>query len=75
MWTPPEYEGLREQAKFRWYMSSTYYAFCALTEIPVEEVNLKPEAMTELVRLGRPKFRELWGDEVPMPGLSTPAVS
>ena len=71
----PDYDGLREKAGFRWSVSAAYYAYYALTGIPIKDANTRPEAMIELIRQGRPKFRELWGDEIPMPGISTPAVS
>jgi len=71
----PDYETLREETSFRWYVGSSYYAFFGLVDIPIEEVNLKPEAMIELVRRGRPRFREMWGEDVPVPAVTTPAIS
>ena len=71
----PDYDSLRDNVPFRWYMTCPYYVFYGLTDIPIEEVNLKPEAMIELIRRGRPLYREMWGEDMPMPGVSTPAVS
>ncbi|MBT4502598.1 MAG: hypothetical protein HOC74_33005 [Gemmatimonadetes bacterium] len=71
----PNYEKLRDQTPFHWRVGSTYYAYFAMTDVPLREVNLDPEAMIELVRRGRPLFREMWGDDVPLPSLSTPAIS
>ena len=71
----PDYENLRSETKFRWYVSSAYYVFWGLVDIAIQEVNAKPEAMIELSKKGRPLFREMWGDEIPMPGISTPAIS
>jgi hypothetical protein len=71
----PNYEGMREKAGFRWYVNGAYYSYFALTGIPIEEVNVNPDAMIELHRKGRPLFKEMWGEDVGAPGLSTPAIS
>lgn len=71
----PEYEGMRDKAGFGWYVNAAYYVYYALTGIPIEEVNTEPDAMIELVRKGRPLFRDMWGDDIRPPGLSTPAIS
>ncbi len=71
----PDYDSLRDNVPFRWHFACPYYVFYGLTDIPIEEVNLKPEAMIELIRRGRPLYRDMWGEDVPMPGVSTPAVS
>lgn len=70
-----DYETLREDTPFRWYVGSSYFAFFGLVDVPIREVNLHPEAMIELVRRGRPLFRQMWGEDVPVPALSTPAIS
>ncbi|MDP6778885.1 MAG: uroporphyrinogen decarboxylase family protein [Candidatus Latescibacteria bacterium] len=71
----PDYDSLRDNVPYRWHVTCPYYVFYGLTDIPIEEVNLKPEAMIELIRKGRPLYREMWGEELPMPGVSTPAIS
>jgi len=71
----PDYQGLRDRTPFHWRVGNTYYAYFAMTDVPLREVNLNPEAMIELIRRGRPLFREMWGDDVSFPALSTPAIS
>lgn len=71
----PNYDGMRERAGFRWSVNAAYYAYFSLTGIPIHEVNVDPKAMIELHRKGRPLFREMWGDEIRLPGVSTPAIS
>ena len=71
----PNYETIRDKTPFRWRVNSTYYAFFALVDVPLRQVNLHSEAMIGLVRRGRPLFRHQWGDRVSIPSLSTPAIS
>ena len=71
----PNYETIRDKTPFRWRVNSTDHAFFALVDVPLRQVNLHSESMIELVRRGRPLFRHQWGDRVPIPSLSTPAIS
>ena len=36
----PNYEGMREKAGFHWYVNGAYYAYFALTGIPIEEARI-----------------------------------
>jgi hypothetical protein len=75
MKTRPDYTRAREQAGFRWHVSGSQGALREVTGIPIREFNLNPEACIEAYRRGRPLLRELFGPEVRLPGVSTPAVS
>lgn len=73
----PDYETARAERPFTWFVGSSAYALLALTDIPLGEYNLNPDACIEAYRVGRPLFRERFPDEsvIPLPRLHTPAVS
>jgi len=73
----PDYETLRDQTEFTWYVGSTVYALLELTETPLGMYNLNPDVCIEVYRQGRELFREIYPNEedVPMPTLYTPPVS
>lgn len=71
----PDYRTARKQAGFTWFVGGSQEALRKLTGVPIREFNLKPEACIEAYRRGRPLLREMFGPDVAMPGLSTPAVS
>jgi hypothetical protein len=71
----PDYGTARQQAGFSWSVGGSQGALRQLTGIPIREFNLKPEACIETYRRGRPLLRGMFGEEVGLPGLTTPAVS
>jgi hypothetical protein len=75
MFKKPNYETLRQEAGFRWYVGSGSLALLEITGIPIKEFNLNPKACIEAYRKGRPLIRELCGEDVGLPGVSTPPIS
>ncbi len=75
MGTRPNYATQREAAGFGWWVGSSQDALRALTDTPIREFNLDPSVCADCYRRGRALHRELFGPEVPLPALSTPAVS
>jgi len=71
----PDYSRARLQAGFSWSVGGSQGALRELTGVPIREFNLQPKACIEAYRRGRPLLREMFGDEVGLPGLTTPAVS
>ena len=75
MYEKPDYDIARERVGMRWSVGGTQGALRKLAGVPILEFNLSPAACVEAYRVGRPLLRETFGDEVVMPGLTTPAVS
>lgn len=75
MYERPDYTTAREQAGFGWSVSGSQGALRALTGVPIRDFNLDPAACIETYRRGRPRLREMFGEEVGLPGVCTPAVS
>jgi hypothetical protein len=71
----PEYDRLRESRGFSWSVSATYLALLDITGIPIREYNTRPEAGIELFRRGRAALREMYGQELGLPGPMTPPIS
>jgi len=71
----PDYEKLRAQTPFSWFVGASYSALLRLTDIPIKEFNLNPAAGIEVYRKGRPLLREMTGPDVALPALATPPVS
>jgi len=71
----PDYTSARANAKFGWSVAGTQGALRELTAVPIRDFNLDPSACIETYRRGRPLLRERFGDDVGLPGVSTPAVS
>ena len=73
----PNYDTLRDEASFSWYVGSSVYALLALTDAPLGEYNLKPDVCIDVYRKGRPLFRERFpdADHIALPRIHTPAVS
>ncbi len=71
----PDYTSLRDPVHFGWSAYGSQGALRQLTGIPIREFNLVPEACIEAYRRGRPLLREMFGEEVGLPGVCTPAVS
>jgi len=71
----PDYATARRDAGFSWSVGSSQGALRELARIPIRDFNLDPEACIEAYRTGRPLVRELFGEEVGLPGLATPAIS
>ncbi|MFH1008679.1 MAG: hypothetical protein V1800_14455 [Candidatus Latescibacterota bacterium] len=75
MFKRPNYDTLRQETGFRWFVGSTCLALLEVTDIPLREFNLNPKACIEAYRKGRPLIRALFGDKVGLPGVSTPPIS
>jgi hypothetical protein len=71
----PDYETARQQAGFRYSLGSSQGALRALSGVPIHEFNLQPAACIEAYQVGRPLIREMFGPEVTLPGITTPAIS
>jgi len=71
----PDYNKLRSETQFHWGVISSYDTLLALTGIPIKDFYLDPEAGIEAYRKGRPLLSEMFGPDVPPPGLATPHVS
>ena len=73
-----DYDVLRDEAGFSWFVGSTIYALLAVTGVPIgRQYNLDPQTVIEVYRSGLPRFRSLFPDanDVPDPAIHTPAVS
>ncbi len=75
MYIRPDYEKAREEREFDWFVAGTQGAMRELAAIPIREFNLAPDACIEAYRRGRPALREMFGPDVSMPDLCTPAIS
>jgi hypothetical protein len=75
MYKRPNYETARQEAGFGWYVGSSQDALREVTGIPIREFNLEPQACIEAYRKGRRLLREMFGEDVGLPGVSTPAIS
>ena len=75
MTSRPDYSIAREKAGFGWSAGSSQGALRAVTQTPIREFNLEPEACIDAYRRGRPMIREMFGEDVSLPGASTPAIS
>jgi len=71
----PDYDTARERAGFSWSVGGSQGALRELTGTPIRAFNLEPDACVEAYRRGRPMLREMFGEDVSLPGLTTPAVS
>lgn len=71
----PDYTSARSSVSFEWSAGGSQDALRELAGIPIREFNLKPEACIEAYRKGLPRHRELFGEEVALPALATPAIS
>jgi hypothetical protein len=71
----PDYDTLRREAGFTWQVSSCDLALMEIAGIPIRQFNLDPAACAEAYRRGRPLLREMFGEEVALPGVATPPVS
>jgi hypothetical protein len=71
----PDYSTAREEAGFGWSVGSAQGALRELTGTPIRDFNLDPDACIAAYRRGRPLIREMFGEDVSIVGLATPAVS
>lgn len=71
----PDYDHARQQAGFHWSAAATQGSLREISGIPIREFNLKPPACIEAFRKGRQLTREMFGPDVSLPGVTTPAVS
>ena len=60
--------------EFNWFVGTSQNALLKLTDIPIREFYLDPNACIEAYRKGRDKLRELFGSEVPSKPISTPMI-
>ncbi|OGJ92327.1 MAG: hypothetical protein A2268_06240 [Candidatus Raymondbacteria bacterium RifOxyA12_full_50_37] len=71
----PDYTTLRDKKGFSWYVGTSQDALRGITGISIKDFNLRPEACIEAHQLGRVRLREMFGNEVQIAGVSTPAIS
>ncbi|MBI3922047.1 MAG: hypothetical protein HY318_11570, partial [Armatimonadetes bacterium] len=71
----PDYSTARKEAGFGWSASCAQGAIRQVTQTPIREFNLSADACIEAYRKGRPMLKEMFGDDVGLPGLATPAIS
>ncbi len=71
----PNYETLRDETKFYWYVGTGISALLELTGIPIKEFLLNSDVGIELYRKGRPMLREMFGEDVGQPPFATPPIS
>lgn len=71
----PDYSVARQQTAFGYWIGGSQGALREITGTPIREFNLNPQACIECYRRGRPLLREMFGAEVGLPGVSTPAIS
>ncbi len=71
----PDYTTARENAGFGWSVGGGQGALRELTGVPIREFNLDPDACIDAYRRGRPMIREMFGEDVGISGLATPAIS
>lgn len=71
----PDYLTARKEAGFGWSVGSGQGALRLVTGTPIREFNLNPDVCIDAYRRGRPMLREMFGEEVSLPGPCTPAVS
>ncbi len=70
----PDYQKLREQKQFSWYVAFSGNALWTLADIPIKDFYTNPDACIEAYRRGRPLLRELFGPDVPLAPVSTPMI-
>ena len=70
----PDYQKLREQKQFSWYVAIGGNALWTLADIPIKDFYTNPGACIEAYRKGRPLLRELFGPDVPLAPASTPMI-
>ena len=70
----PNYQKLRKQKGFDWYIGVGGNSLWKLAEIQIRDFYTKPAACIEAYKKGRPILRELFGPDVPEPVVSTPMI-
>jgi hypothetical protein len=75
MYKRPDYTTARQNAGFGYSCGGSQGALRQITGTPIREFNLDPKTCIECFRKGRPLLREMFGEEVGLPGIATPAVS
>jgi hypothetical protein len=70
-----KYDSLRNKAGFTWKVIGNVYALMEYEDISLYEYYTDVQASIQLYRNGRPRLREVFGDEIQMPAVSTPATS
>lgn len=70
-----DYRTARDETSFTWSARGCQEAYRALTGVPIKEFNRDPAACIDCYRRGETLFRELFGPEVGLPPLTTPAIS
>jgi hypothetical protein len=70
----PDYQKLRQQKQFDWFVGFSGNALWALADIPIKDFYTNPTACIEAYRKGRPLLGELFGPDVPLASVSTPML-
>ncbi|HHY23700.1 MAG TPA: hypothetical protein GX527_05605 [Clostridiaceae bacterium] len=72
----PDYNTERKNAGFSWSANATYYTLLDISGISLKEFNINPDAGIELFKKEhREAIREIYGEGVGIPGISTPSIS
>jgi hypothetical protein len=71
----PDYSKLRHEAGFDWRVESNYYSLMDFADITLKELYKSPQAMIELFQKGTGPLKDIFGDDISEPCLSTPAIS
>jgi hypothetical protein len=71
----PDYETLRDETPFSWFVASGCNGLLEATGISQKEMFLNPLAGIELYKKGRPILLNMFGPNVRMPAPSTPPIS
>ena len=71
----PDYTTARKAAGFSWHVGASALAYMELAGVAIRDYFLDPAACAEVYRKGRPRAREMFGEEVVYPGPATPAIS
>lgn len=64
-----------EAVQFTFGTSAAQEALRTITGTPIREFNLDPASCIDCFRKGRAKLRDMFGPELSLPGLATPAIS
>ena len=71
----PDYEALSKQNTFRWFLTPDASALREVTGISICDCNLNAEAGIELYKTGRKRLFDIFGPDVPLAQIGTPAIS
>lgn len=71
----PDYTVARQETDFFWEVGSSQETIPTLAGIALREFALNPQAGVDAYRLGLPRYRELFGEDVKPPQYGTPHIS